>query len=212
MEQTSPIYDSHLQGAFGPTVLLGLRSDRVLAATPEACELFGEPQLAGRFFAPRVRDTLADFLVFIDEVQHRGSAWTRKITLCSTKNDTIECELSGRLTEVGNEPALLLNIIDLATLARHAEEAAAAQMYGGGLLEWQRAQSFFSELERQNQLILDAAGEGIYGVNADGKTTFVNRAAQEMLGLTSDDLLGHDIHQKIHHHLLKKRRKIKKLM
>ena len=61
---------------------------------------------------------------------------------------------------------------------------------------------FFSELERQNQLILNAAGEGIYGVNADGKTTFVNRAAQEMLGWTAEDLLGHDIHSMIHHHHL----------
>jgi len=60
----------------------------------------------------------------------------------------------------------------------------------------------FAELERQNQLILNAAGEGIYGVNADGKTTFVNRAAQEMLGWTTQDLLGRDIHSVIHHHHL----------
>jgi len=70
------------------------------------------------------------------------------------------------------------------------------------LLEWQRAQTFFAELERENQLILNAAGEGIYGVNADGKTTFVNRAAKEMLGWTAEDLLGHDIHSIIHHHHL----------
>jgi PAS domain S-box-containing protein len=39
-------------------------------------------------------------------------------------------------------------------------------------------------------------------VNADGKTTFVNRAAQEMLGWTTEDLLGRDIHNMIHHHHL----------
>ena len=39
-------------------------------------------------------------------------------------------------------------------------------------------------------------------MNADGKTTFVNRAAQEMLGWTDEDLLGEDIHTKIHHHHL----------
>ena len=35
---------------------------------------------------------------------------------------------------------------------------------------------------RFGQLILSAAGEGIYGVNADGKTIFVNPAAERMLG------------------------------
>ncbi|WP_411892686.1 sigma-54 interaction domain-containing protein [Yoonia sp. SDW83-1] len=201
MDSKTQTYDSHLAGAFGPTVLISLATDRVLAATPEVCALFDDPTLVGRFFAPYIDDGLADFVVFIDEVQYRGTAWTRKITLRSAADRAIKCELTGRVT-TENTQLLLLNILDLADLERRAEEAAAAQMYGGGILEWQRAQSFFSELERQNQLILDAAGEGIYGVNSDGKTTFVNRAAQEMLGWTSQDLLGHDIHQKIHHHHL----------
>jgi PAS domain S-box-containing protein len=63
-----------------------------------------------------------------------------------------------------------------------------------------RAENFFSDLERRNQLILNAAGEGIYGLNAEGRTTFVNRAAQEMLGWTTEDLLGKDIHSIIHRH------------
>ncbi|MEO0745549.1 MAG: sigma 54-interacting transcriptional regulator, partial [Pseudomonadota bacterium] len=50
----------------------------------------------------------------------------------------------------------------------------------------------------QHFLILEAAGEGIYGINADGKATFVNRAAQEMLGWSSDDLVGQDLHSIIH--------------
>ena len=39
------------------------------------------------------------------------------------------------------------------------------------------ADAAFGRIERENQLILRAAGEGIYGVNAEGKTTFVNPAA-----------------------------------
>jgi PAS domain S-box-containing protein len=202
MNAAANTYDSYLCGAFGPTVLISLVTDRVLAATAEACALFDDPNIVGHFFAPRVLDNLADFVVFIDEVEHRGTAWTRKVTLRAKAGQAIECELTGRCLQINGERALVLNIIDLAALQQHAEETAAAQMYGGGILEWQRAQSFFSELERQNQLILDAAGEGIYGVNADGKTTFVNRAAQEMLGWTTEDLLGRDIHQMIHHHHL----------
>ncbi len=43
-------------------------------------------------------------------------------------------------------------------------------------MEWNRARDFFREMESENQLILDAAGEGIYGINLEGKTTFVNMA------------------------------------
>ncbi|MBI1202504.1 MAG: PAS domain S-box protein [Rhodopseudomonas sp.] len=57
----------------------------------------------------------------------------------------------------------------------------------------------FGRIERENQLILRAAGEGIYGVNADGKTTFVNPAAERMLGWSADELVGHDMHALVHH-------------
>jgi len=45
-------------------------------------------------------------------------------------------------------------------------------------------------LARQNELILNAAAEGIYGVDAHGYTTFVNPAAAAMLGYAADDLPG----------------------
>ena len=51
----------------------------------------------------------------------------------------------------------------------------------------------------ENQLILRAAGEGIYGVNAEGKTTFVNPVAERLLGWTAEELVGTDIHSTVHH-------------
>jgi len=62
-----------------------------------------------------------------------------------------------------------------------------------------RADAAFGRIERENQLILRAAGEGIYGVNAEGKTTFVNPAAERMLGWSADELVGHDMHTLVHH-------------
>lgn len=46
---------------------------------------------------------------------------------------------------------------------------------------------------------LRAAGEGIYGVNAEGKTTFVNPAAERMLGWAAEELVGKAIHPIVHH-------------
>ncbi len=65
-----------------------------------------------------------------------------------------------------------------------------------GLPEWQRMERIFRDIERGNQLILRAAGEGIYGVNAEGITTFVNPAAERMLGWKASDLVGKDMHAK----------------
>ncbi|MEQ6247836.1 sigma 54-interacting transcriptional regulator [Sulfitobacter sp. HNIBRBA3233] len=202
MTFAEPRYDSLLAGAFGPTLLIDLATDRILAATDEALTLFADAALVGSRFGRLVAEGMADFVVFISEAEHRGAAWTRQVALQSAGGDRLDCELSGRITTSAGRRVLLLNLLDLARIERHAAEAAATSYYKSGLIEWQRAQNFFADLERENQLILNAAGEGIYGVNADGKTTFVNRAAQEMLGWTTEDLLGRDIHTMIHHHHL----------
>lgn len=52
---------------------------------------------------------------------------------------------------------------------------------------------------RQNQLILECAGEGIYGLNREGLTTFVNPAAERILGWPADELIGKAQHALIHH-------------
>jgi len=51
------------------------------------------------------------------------------------------------------------------------------------------------ELVRQ---ILESAGEGIFGVDNQGKATFVNPAASRLLGYKQDELLGIKVHQAIH--------------
>lgn len=201
MLDTDTSYDSFLAGAFGPTLLIDLGQDLILATTAEAQSLLAD-DLTGTNFAPFIADGLDIFVVFLTEVEHRGVARTRRVTLQSANQKPLNSEITGRSIRHEGSPLLLLHMLDLETLERRAADTAAGNLYNGGLLEWQRAQNFFSDLERENQLILNAAGEGIYGVNADGKTTFVNRAAQEMLGWTNEDLLGHDIHSKIHHHHL----------
>lgn len=202
MLDTDNPYDSFLAGAFGPTLLIDLRQDRILAATPEAGTLFADHALTGTPFARFIVAGMDTFVVFLAEVEHRGAAWTRHVTLQSADATPLQTEITGRVFTHDGRQMLLLHVLDLEALEQHEAEVAARNIYIGGLVEWQRAQSFFADLERENQLILNAAGEGIYGVNADGKTTFVNRAAQEMLGWTTEDLLGHDIHAKIHHHHL----------
>jgi len=56
-----------------------------------------------------------------------------------------------------------------------------------------------SQSAQQHQLILDAAGEGIYGLDPSGQATFANAAAIEMLGWNRNDLAGARLHD-LHHH------------
>jgi PAS domain S-box-containing protein len=188
--------------SLAPTLILDPASDTVLATNPQATELLGLDPAQGARFSRHLADGPAQMVVFADEVAHRGTAWTRRVKMLAADGTALDVELRGKFLEHTEGPRLLLTLIDLHEMNLRAEIAQAAEMQRAGLFEWHRAQAFFSELERRNQLILNAAGEGIYGVNADGKTTFVNRAAQEMLGWTADDLLGTDIHSKIHHHHL----------
>jgi len=52
---------------------------------------------------------------------------------------------------------------------------------------------------RQNELILEAAGEGIYVIDQNGLTTYVNPAVAEMLGWSAKELLGQPMHAQLHH-------------
>ncbi|NIB39297.1 sigma 54-interacting transcriptional regulator [Pseudomaricurvus alkylphenolicus] len=54
-------------------------------------------------------------------------------------------------------------------------------------------------LKDRHQRILDAAGEGIYGLDCQGRTTFVNKAATDILGWCDKALIGKPLHD-IHHH------------
>lgn len=50
-----------------------------------------------------------------------------------------------------------------------------------------------------NKLILESAGEGIYGLDAEGKTTFINQAAEKMTGFSAQEMIGNCQHQLVHH-------------
>ncbi len=54
-------------------------------------------------------------------------------------------------------------------------------------------------LIRQNQSILASAGEGIYGLDLDERTSFVNPAAERMLGYGPGELAGRHQHDIVSH-------------
>ena len=64
---------------------------------------------------------------------------------------------------------------------------------------YKQAQQSMARLKRHNELILEAAGEGIYGLDMSGGATFVNPAAVAMTGWSAEETIGSIIHTKHHH-------------
>ncbi len=67
------------------------------------------------------------------------------------------------------------------------------------ITERKQAEEALARASRQNELILNSAVEGIYGLDLDGNTTFINPAAAEMIGWESGDLIGKRQHDILHH-------------
>ncbi|MEO5375988.1 MAG: response regulator, partial [Alphaproteobacteria bacterium] len=66
-------------------------------------------------------------------------------------------------------------------------------------LERRLADKALARLSHKNQLILDAAGEGIWGLDRQMLTTFVNPAAAMMTGWRDADLAGKSQHDSLRH-------------
>ncbi len=65
----------------------------------------------------------------------------------------------------------------------------------GSLIAWRLNEAAIA----RNKLILDSAGEGIYGLDTNGKTTFLNPAAAKMLGYQTHELTGRSMHDVLHY-------------
>jgi len=71
--------------------------------------------------------------------------------------------------------------------------------HGMDVTEQHEAEEALHLATRQRELILEAAGDGIFGMDLDGKVTFINEAGAKALGFAPEELVGRDAHELIHH-------------
>ncbi|HXJ96403.1 MAG TPA: PAS domain S-box protein [Terriglobia bacterium] len=62
------------------------------------------------------------------------------------------------------------------------------------IAEQKMAEEALANLQRNTELILNSAGDGILRVDLDGKCTFANAAAARILGYTQEEFVGRDLH------------------
>jgi PAS domain S-box-containing protein len=67
------------------------------------------------------------------------------------------------------------------------------------LTERKQTKKALGRLQRQNELILNSAAEGILGLDLQGNHLFVNPSAARMLGYQAEELLGSHSHSLWHH-------------
>ncbi|MCP3664413.1 MAG: EAL domain-containing protein [Gammaproteobacteria bacterium] len=101
--------------------------------------------------------------------------------------------------------ALVLNITRLNRKINDSSNALKQAHYTLEQRVKQRTEELHNALEnldslnQQQNLILESTAEGIYGIDTDGKTTFINTPAMKMLGYSQEELIGKANHSFIHH-------------
>ncbi len=203
---SAPAKDPDLWGAAfdfasQPMMLLDPHGDRIVDANPAVCTLLGYDRtlLRQMKISALHAGQVPALIVFTQAVFDKGSFWTTSLTPRHAAGNELRLEYSGSLIPRDGTPLVLLAMNDLEQRRRRLVDATAEDHMRGGIAAWQRVERVFRDIERENQLILRAAGEGIYGVNAEGKTTFVNPVAERILGWSAEELVGTDIHSTVHH-------------
>lgn len=183
------------------TLVLDPMADRLVDANPTACRLLGYDRAALRQMSASGLHPgqLPALIVFSEAVLTQGNYWTRTLAPRHATGRELRLEYAASRLDADDRTLILLTLTDLDERRRRTVDTEADLLVREGIAEWQRVERFFRDVERENQLILRAAGEGIYGVNAEGRTTFVNPAAARMLGWPAEDLVGKDMHSVVHH-------------
>ncbi len=79
------------------------------------------------------------------------------------------------------------------------EDAPFVLSHGIDITEQTHAEEELNALTRQRQSILDSVGDGIWGMDLEGRVTFINRSGADLLGYSPQELLGQNMDSLIHH-------------
>ena len=169
---------------FSPLAVIAMDMDgKVRIWNPSAERLFGwtEQEVIGSKnpIVPPDRDT--EYRLVLEDVRKGRPFVSRE--LIRLKKDGSRICLNGSaaaIFDASGSPVMLFGIFEDNTGRKQAETE-------------------IIRLSKQNELILNSAGEGIYGLDRDGVITFINPAAAEMVGWAACDLIGRQSHETFHH-------------
>ncbi|MCS2608257.1 sigma 54-interacting transcriptional regulator [Halomonas dongshanensis] len=173
-------------------------NDRLVEANLSACHLLSTEHatMMTSTFSHHLSASLPLWISFTDEVLTTGQGWSDDLVLLDSIRQPHRVEVHGQRLD---DALLLLTVMDRHKAEQRRAKAELGRQHRQGEVGWRRVEQVFERIEKQNRLILSAAGEGIYGLDAQGRTTFVNPAAERILGWSTEDMVGHDAHLMFHH-------------
>ena len=91
---------------------------------------------------------------------------------------------------------------ELSTAVKAATDASGKHfiMMSRDITERKKAEQQLHQSNKEKNQILESTGEGIFGIDINGRCTFANSAASRILGYEISEMIGQDMHSLIHHH------------
>lgn len=182
-----------------PLCIVDPVNDQVLANNSSFSELWSDlqpPSKPSVLFA----NQLGELITFTEAVDEGGAAQTHDLVPTNTATPNSLWIIQGSKITHNENYALLLVVLPIQLLNQAYVEYLATGTTKTSVSDRRQFRYLYQQESSLKNLILDAAGEGIYGVDNDGRATFINKTARNILGLEEEDILGKDVHQLIHHH------------
>ena len=143
-----------------------------------------------------------ELVIMLKDLRRQGSVKKREMLMKREDGSTAPFEISIGLLQ-DREGRVLGSVSvgrDLSEIKNALIELKASnERLSGEIIVRKRAEEEVLRLGRQNQLILDAAGEGIVGLDTAGRVAFINPAGAELAGYRIEELIQKDFHQMVHH-------------
>ncbi len=131
---------------------------------------------------------------FLSTILHpEGEGWAPDVW-AQTLNDGDSQQFEFSVLNAGGDLVWLRGIV-------RVDSETATTLRGGmvDVTERKLGEESLGLLTRESELILKAAGEGIFGLDQQGRATFINPAGARMLGWSTDEVLGARHHDLAHH-------------
>lgn len=103
------------------------------------------------------------------------------------------------IEDFGQDPNRFYYEIRFNPIYNKKNEIIGVTSFSENITERLQVEKSLKDLSIHNKMILDNAAEGIYGLDLEGKTTFINPAAAKMIGWEVNDILGKNQHDLMHH-------------
>ncbi|MDM8569831.1 response regulator, partial [Thiotrichales bacterium HSG1] len=145
---------------------------------------------------------IKSYIRFIEQERQHNKELGQKVEERTAEffeaNEQLKQEINER-KQIEQELQKTHNELEQRVQERTAELSRINQQLTTEINERKQVEAALEHLSHQTKQILENAGEGIFGLDLQGKTILVNPTAAKMLGYEVEELIGRTQHEIIHH-------------